>query len=270
MSAGAFKTSDGCGIAYRVREGNGTAAPRIALIHSLAMDASFWDDTIAFLPREAAVLSYDCRGHGKSDAGAGGYTAHLFARDLAELLDHLGWDRACIAGCSMGGCVAQAFAALHPQRVTALALFDTTAWYGADAPKTWRERGAAGREKGLASMVEFSVTRWFGDAFRAAQPARVEAATRVFLANSTDCYAATCEMLGNADLRDVLPALAMPVAIVVGEEDYATPVAMSRQLHEAIAGSTLTVLPGARHLTPIERPRDIAAQLEALLARAKP
>ena len=46
----------------------------------------------------------------------------------------------------------------------------------------------------------------------------------------------------------------MPVAIVVGEEDYATPVAMAQQLHEAIPQSTLTILPRARHLTPIECP----------------
>jgi len=54
---------------------------------------------------------------------------------------------------------------------------------------------------------------------------------------------------------------------MVGEEDYATPPAMAQAMHEAIAGSTLAVLPGARHLTPLERPDDIAAALEALLGR---
>src|SRR5213594_88028 len=45
----------------------------------------------------------------------------------------LGWRKAAVAGCSMGGNVAQAFAAEYPQRTTALGLIDTTAWYGADA-----------------------------------------------------------------------------------------------------------------------------------------
>ena len=76
----------------------------------------------------------------------------------------------------------------------------------------------------------------------------------MFVANDFDCYAATCALLGATDVRAYLPTFRMPVAIVVGEEDYATPVEMARQLHEAIPQSTLTVLPRARHLTPIEHP----------------
>jgi pimeloyl-ACP methyl ester carboxylesterase len=59
----------------------------------------------------------------------------------------------------------------------------------------------------------------------------------------------------------------MPVAIAVGEEDYATPVAMAQQLHEAIPHSTMEVIPGGRHLTPIEVPDRIAQILQDLLAR---
>ena len=47
----------------------------------------------------------------------------------------------------------------------------------------------------------------------------------------------------------------MPTAVVVGEEDYATPVAMAEALHRGIAGSTLTVLRRRRHLTPLEQPQ---------------
>jgi len=65
-----------------------------------------------------------------------------------------------------------------------------------------------------------------------------------------------------------LPHLAVPVAVIVGEQDYATPLAAAQYLHEAIAGSTLTVLPKARHLTPMECPDLIAAQLLALTERA--
>ena len=69
--------------------------------------------------------------------------------------------------------------------------------------------------------------------------------TRIFVANDFDCYAQSCALLGDADLRPYLPAFRMPVSIVVGEEDQATPPAMARELHEAIPQSTLEVLPGA-------------------------
>jgi 3-oxoadipate enol-lactonase len=193
----------------------------------------------------------------------------LFARDLVELLDHIGWQTAVVAGCSMGGCVAQEFAGQYGSRTSALALIDTTSWYGEDAPKTWRDRAVAAQSKGLNGMVDFQVTRWFGEAFRATHPDLVQAITRVFLANDLDCYASTCMLLGQADLRHFLPTFEMPAAVIVGEEDYATPIAMARQLHEGIKGSTLTILPKGRHLTPMECPEQIASQLLELTERVK-
>ena len=89
----------------------------------------------------------------------------------------------------------------------------------------------------------------------------------VFLANDVDCYGATCVMLGDADLRKYLASMRMPVAVIVGEEDYATPVAMAQYLHGAIAGSTLTILKGARHLAPVESPEQVASQLRELVHR---
>ena len=260
-----FVTSDGCTIGYTLRE---AATPhRVALIHSLALDRTNWDGVAEQLAGKASVLAYDCRGHGRSSAMPGPYTMEQFARDLAQLFDHVGWPSAVVAGCSMGGGVAQAFGGLFPDRAAGLGLVDTTAWYGAEAPATWRQRAATAKANGLGGMVEFQSSRWFGDAFRANRKDLVDAATKVFLSGDLNCYAATCEMLGDADLRPYLPGLKMPVAVIVGEEDYATPVAAAKQMHEAIAGSTLTILNG-RHLTPIECPEQIAAELFTVCERA--
>ena len=258
---GTFSTSDGCAISYTLHAGPAAGAPRIALVHSLALDRSIWDSVIARLAAHAAVLTYDCRGHGSSGHLAMRYTPELFARDLAQLLDHVQWPAAVVAGCSMGGCVAQAFAAAYPQRTTGLCLIDTTAWYGADAPKQWRERAATAQAKSMAALVDFQVTRWFGDAFRAAHPDTVNALTQVFLANDLKCYQATCEMLGDADLRPQLSSITAPTAVVVGDEDYAAPVAMAEVLNRGIPHSTLTIIAGGRHITPVECPAHIATEL---------
>ena len=244
----------------------GSHAPRVALIHSLALDRSVWDGVVVQLEEEAEILTFDCRGHGRSPRTPGPYSAQLFARDLAELLDHVGWDKAVIAGCSMGGNVAQAFAAAYPQRTTALGLIDTTAWYGADAPAKFKERADTARTQGLRSMIDFQLTRWFSDDFRARHPEVLDRTSGIFVANDVECYAASCELLGAADARAQLGAFTMPTAVVVGEEDYATPVVMARQLHAAIPRSTLSIIPGARHLTPIEFPDRIATELRGLFA----
>jgi 3-oxoadipate enol-lactonase len=123
-------------------------------------------------------------------------------------------------------------------------------------------------EKGLASLIEFQTTRWFGDEFRAKNQDVVQKCIDIFLKNDLPAYVEACHMLGRADLRAALPGLKMPTAVVVGEEDYAAPVAMAQALHDGIAGSTFTVLPKARHLTPLEVPDIIAGELETLLKRA--
>jgi 3-oxoadipate enol-lactonase len=260
------RAKDGCQLSYRVYTNSGK--PRLALIHSLALSGKMWGDVAQQLSGSAETLVYDCRGHGQSERRPGPYTLELFADDLAAVFDACGWSSATVAGCSMGGCVAQAFAAAYPQRVRGLALIDTTAWYGPTAPKDWKARGARPAEFGFPSMLEFQLSRWFSEAFRQSHPEIAEQMTQIFLANTADCYQATCEMLGNADLRTALPGFRMPVTVVVGEEDYATPIAMAEYLHENIANSTLTVIPGARHTTPVECPREIAAFLGDLLGKS--
>jgi 3-oxoadipate enol-lactonase len=271
-SSGSATAPDGASIAYtlhaaRLRDGS-ASRPRIALIHSLALDRSFWNGVVPLLTPHADVLTYDCRGHGQSAKARMTYTAELFAGDLASLLDHVNWPRAVIAGCSMGGCVAQAFAGVYPDRAKALAVIDSTAWYGPSAPKDWRERAATAATKGLAALSAFQATRWVSDAFREAHPDVIAAHMDVFLANDVDCYRSTCEMLGDADLRHYQASMRMPLSVIVGEEDYAAPVAMSEQIQKAVPGATLSVLRNVRHLTPIECPAVIAEKIMELVARA--
>lgn len=244
--------------------GNPASPNRVVLVHSLAMDRTFWEPVVREIAADAHVLTYDCRGHGQSSRSPGPYTTGQFADDLADVLDHIGWDSAIVAGASMGGTVALAFATSHPHRTTALGLFDTTAWYGADAPARWRERADKALADGMEALIDFQKTRWFTDAFRAQHPGVVYACVTKFLRNGLDTYAATCHMLGNADLRSGLPSLTMPACIAVGDEDYATPLAMAEYLHAAIGGSTLTVFEKARHFTPIELPQRVAAELSSL------
>ncbi|MGH7015065.1 MAG: alpha/beta fold hydrolase [Stellaceae bacterium] len=255
---------DGTRLAYETL-GDAMAPKRVALIHSLAMDHGFWRPVAEQLACEAAVLVYDCRGHGASDKPPGPYTVEIFARDLAALLNALGWRKALVAGASMGGCVTLAFAAAFPQRVTALGLVDTTAWYGATAPQQWAERAERALKSGLGTLVDFQMTRWFGDDFRIRYPEIVRRSVEVFLRNDLAAYAASCRMLGACDLRAALPAIAVPTTVLVGEEDYATPIAMAEALRQGIGGASLTVLQGARHLTPLERPDEVAAALARLL-----
>jgi 3-oxoadipate enol-lactonase len=265
-NSGNARAQDGCRLFYRIHPQPGK--PRIVLIHSLALDTSFWNGVVRNLSRDFEILTYDCRGHGQSERRAGAYTTRLFADDLAAILDDCAWSAATVAGCSMGGCVTQAFAAAYPKRAQALGLIDTTAWYGPTAPADWGQRAAKAAESGFPGMIGFQATRWFSEKFCAEHPDLVEATKQVFLANDMACYQAACKMMGELDLRSSLGSFRMPVSVIVGEEDYATPLAMSQSLHAALPGSSLHVIPGGRHLTPIQCPSEIAGFLRDLMGKA--
>lgn len=262
-------------VAVRARDGvlisgtrhEGRSDRRVVLVHSLALDRSVWAGVVPLLTEHAEVLTYDCRGHGRSGTGVDEFTTPQFAADLAELLDEVGWSSAVVAGCSMGGCVAQEFAGTYPRRVDGCVLVDTTAWYGPEAPVTWRQRAVKAADEGLDSLVPFQLTRWFSDDYRAANPDVLHRLRTLFLANDLDAYASTCRMLGDADLRPLLDSIVQPTAVVVGEEDYATPPEMAKDLAAAIAGASLTVLPGARHLSPLERPAEVTEAIVDVLRR---
>ena len=63
---GIFSTSDGCRIAYSLHAAPRAGAPRFVLIHSLALDRSVWEGIVDRLSAFGEVLTYDCRGHGRS------------------------------------------------------------------------------------------------------------------------------------------------------------------------------------------------------------
>ena len=263
---GTVTTRDGATIAYTLRAA-APGKPNLALIHSLALDRSVWEPVVERIGDAANVLFYDCRGHGASTKSPGPYAAQQFADDLADVMKSIGWDHAVVGGASMGGSMAIAFAQAYPHLVDGLALIDTTAWYGADAPKAWGDRASKAETEGFGSMIAFQQTRWFSDAFRASHPDVGKRFGDIFLASDVAAYGATCRMLGSFDARAGLGAIAVPTEILVGEHDYATPPDMSRELAAAIPGAHLTIVPDARHLTMLEIPDDVARIVRAVLAQ---
>jgi 3-oxoadipate enol-lactonase len=237
----------------------------VLLVHSLAMDHRFWNRVAPIIAEHACVIAVDVRGHGQSSKTNGPYSIDLFASDLKQLTDSLGFKKVIVAGASMGGCIALQYAIKNPDVTAGLCLIDTTAWYGPSAPKDWAERADKAIHHGLESLVEFQKTRWFSEKFRQEHKEIVDQCIEIFLENDISAYAQTCRAMGMFDGRSGMSDLKIPTEIVVGEEDYAAPVAMAEVLHKGINGSSLTIIPAARHLTPLENPQVICVAIEQLI-----
>ncbi|WP_331234825.1 alpha/beta fold hydrolase [Natronorarus salvus] len=108
---------------YYVSHGDG---PPVVFIHGMVMSTTMWEHQMEALSDAYTTIAYDVRGHGHTGSSdAKTYSINLFAADLDALLTALDIDRAVICGVSMGGAVAQAFAAAHPEKVAGLVLVDT-------------------------------------------------------------------------------------------------------------------------------------------------
>ena len=109
---------NGIELAYE-RHGKGAS---LVLLHGYPLDHHLWDEVVPLLKDTFDLIIPDLRGFGKSTTVDTPYTMNDFASDLAGLLDQLGIQKVAVAGHSMGGYVALAFAQLYPERVSGLAL----------------------------------------------------------------------------------------------------------------------------------------------------
>ncbi|MFB6299618.1 MAG: alpha/beta fold hydrolase [Halobacteriales archaeon] len=110
---------------YYVRGGDG---PPIVFIHGMAMNTAQWEPQLKALSDEYTTIAYDVRGHGRTGGSdRRSYDMELYASDLDALLTALDIDQPILCGLSMGGCIAQVYAATHPEKVAGLVLSDTFA-----------------------------------------------------------------------------------------------------------------------------------------------
>jgi 3-oxoadipate enol-lactonase len=221
MSAGAVELN---GALCHFRMEGERGRPAVLLSNSLGTDYTMWREQAQALSRDFLVIRYDTRGHGGSGSPPGPYTIDLLGNDVLALLDHLDIARAHVVGLSMGGMIAQWLGIHAAYRVNRLVLANTAGRIGTE--EGWRSRAAAVRADGLAAIAESSPVRWFTPAF-VSNPI-VEAMQHTLRSQSPEGYAACCDALAFADLRDGVAAIASPTLVIAGAADPVTTVRTAR------------------------------------------
>ncbi|MBL8010608.1 MAG: alpha/beta fold hydrolase [Flavobacteriales bacterium] len=231
--------------------------PTLLLVHGFPQDATLWDGTAAELRDRADVITPDLRGFGSDDREVPSVLSmDMLARDLADLLDQRGVHRAVIGGLSMGGYVALAFAERWPQRVQALVLCNTRST--ADPDEVRQARSATAETaftKGTALIARGMMPKLLSASTRRERPGlatRVEA--MMARQRPASVAAAALGMAARPDRTAVLQGLQAPVLIITGEADELMPLPTSEAMRAAAADARLVVIPGAGHLSNMERP----------------
>jgi len=244
------------------------AGPWLTMSHSLACNLHMWDEEAKRLSKRYKVLRYDTRGHGASGAPAGAYTLELLADDLHGLLQGLGVQSTHFVGLSMGGMIGQTYALKYPGMFRSLALCDTTSRYPAEAAGLWTERIKTVEAQGMEALVESTLARWFTEPFRKSHPEVVEKVAVMIRATPVPGYVGCSHAIPKINLTARLKEIACPVVVIVGKDDPGTPVAMAEEIHQALPGSKLVVIPSAAHLSNLEQPDAFNQSLADFLEKA--
>lgn len=195
-------------------------APVLVLSNSLGTTLEMWSPQMPAFAEHFRVLRYDTRGHGRSSVPPGPYTLGRLGQDVVALLDGLDISRAHFCGISMGGLTGQWLGVNAPGRLGKLVLTSTAARVGTEAG--WRERAAVVRGAGMDPVAAGAPGRWFSPGFAAAQPAVVAGLVAGLRASPPEGYAACCDALALADLREDIARIPVPTLAIAGRFDPVT------------------------------------------------
>ncbi|CAE6916204.1 3-oxoadipate enol-lactonase 2 [Pseudomonas marincola] len=227
-------------------------APVLVLSNSLGTDLHMWDAQVAAFSEHFRVLRYDTRGHGQSLVTEGPYSIEQNGRDVLALLDALHIDKAYFCGLSMGGLIGQWLAINAPERLHKVVVCNTAAKIG--NPDVWNPRIETVLRDGAAAMValrDASIARWFTPEFAKAEPAKVEPIVGMLAQTSPQGYAANCAAVRDADFREQLGSIRLPVLVVCGTQDAVTTPADGGFMVERIEGAQMIEFHAA-HLSNVE------------------
>lgn len=243
---------NGSKLAYD-RQGTG---PALLLLHGFPLDRSIWKPLAASLDRDYDIIMPDLRGFGQSELPEGEYTIDQMATDLVDLLDQLHIQKTYIAGHSMGGYVALAFAKLTPGRVLGMSLIGSQAVADTAERKASRYATAQkvvqdGCEAVVGMSENLSADRKFVPGLREIilrqQPAGLAGALKA--------------MASRSDATALMAGFKFPITLVHGLADVLIPAARAQEIKSLHPQIVLVELPGVGHSPMLEAPDQTALAL---------
>jgi non-heme chloroperoxidase len=256
-------TADGATIVARVA--GHPDGPVTVMVHGWTNDRRVWGPVAKRLVAKGhRVVLYDQRGHGASTVGADGLVLDALGADLRAVLEQLDVRDAVVAGHSMGGMAAQAFAIGYPDvvddRVAALVLV-ASACDGAargDLRTALADFAIADLPLRLAPIAPFFVRYTVG---RHPHLGHLAAQAQLFTATPPAIRRQLRAAMRAMDLTPHLADLTVRTRIVAGRRDQLLAVARSERIAELIPGAELTVMDDHGHMLPWEAPDELAEVL---------
>jgi 3-oxoadipate enol-lactonase len=227
--------------------------PALFLFHSLLSDRASFDAIAPRLSQSFRVIVPELPGFGGSQAVSGGL-ADVADRMAEAVKDGAGGGEAIVLGNGYGGFVALQMAIRHPGIAGRLILADCGAAFPEQGRQAFRNMAAASKARGLSAITDVAMRRLFAPEFQAQHPDLMRDRREAFLRSDPEVIEAACAALAELDLRPELGKVKIPVLVLVGEHDEATPPPMSRELAAGLPDARLRIIPGCAHVPQLQSP----------------
>ncbi len=238
-----------------------SSQPPIVLIHGFPLDRRIWQRVADRLSAEFRVITIDLPGFGNSTT-IRSFTMNTLADDLYTVLDKLDATPCTLAGLSMGGYVAGAFAARHANALHRLILTNTKTTPDTAEAKAKRDQMAAlAREKGSRAIADQMLPTMLHPDHKEDESLVNEIRTMMESQPSQTLANACVAMRDRDDYTAAIAAVKVPTLIIAGEADAIISRDVSQSTNRSIADSKLVVIPNAGHMTPLENPGEVARHI---------
>ncbi len=241
--------------------------PVVVLVHGFPADGAMWREIVPLLAADFQVLVPDLPGVGNSSFQGEEISIEELADSIAALIDHLQIRKSVIAGHSMGGYIALAFAARYPEKLNGLSLIHSTAKADDNEKKNGRRKSIELiRKGGREAFIEASVPPLFADAFQKAHPEVMKVQQiQAMQVNSETLIAFYNAMINRPDRLDVLVHTAFPVQWIIGAQDGLIP--PRKVLQQTILANVnfVMIYPNSGHMSMLEEPQQLAHDIVSFL-----
>lgn len=238
----------------------------IVLFHSLLADGSSFDRIAPALALTHRVLILNLPGFAGSDRVDGGLEA--VADQAAAAIGALELPQTPIVlGNGYGGFVALTLAIRHPGIASRLVLADCGAAFSEPGRAAFRGMSAGAAANGLASIADVAMRRLFSPQYQTGHPELIKDRRERFIAIDLQTFHNACAALAGLDLRPSLATVTVPVLVLVGEFDEATPPAMSTELAAGLPNARLEVLAGCAHVPQLQEPEVFMKAISRFIGR---
>ncbi|MGN6170870.1 MAG: alpha/beta fold hydrolase [Solirubrobacteraceae bacterium] len=242
-------SANGLDIAY-TRLGDG---PPVVLVHGAADDGRVWQPQLAALADEFTVVAWDEPGAGRSSDLPVGFGLADYANCLAALIEQLDLGPTQVVGHSWGTTLVLELYRNHPELVATLVLAGGYAGWKGSLPEEAVRARVEGVRQMLANADDFDPTLpgLFADGPPTEFTQLLEDVARDVRPQSLRTL---LPIMAEADQRDLLPHITVPTLLIWGELDARSSLTVAHQFERTIPDATLVVIPGAGHVSQLERP----------------